>query len=157
MNLWVVHQRTPLGGRDEPVARKGLSYAVGVDRSFNRQTHGWLMLRALDEERSWREYGSPGGNEAMNEVSVAQAEAIREIMRIIVDDDLAKGISPGDSAVCDHCRQIKPAPGFIMYDQYKLCNDCSCEYELARVQGRVHSPRQFMRRAPKFASGSPSS
>ena len=93
----------------------------------------------------------------MNDVSVAQAEAIREIMRIIVDDDLAKGVSPGDSAVCDHCRQVKPAPGFIDYDHHKLCNDCSCEYELARVQGLVHSPGQFMHLVQKTASDTPPS
>jgi hypothetical protein len=65
--------------------------------------------------------------------------AIAAVMHLLVEDDLAHGISPLASMHCAACRWTRPAPGFIVYGDYRLCNACATEYETRRAAGVVQS------------------
>ncbi len=67
-----------------------------------------------------------------------QFRAITAVMRLFVEDDLARGVSARIRLRCDACRHARPAPGFIRYDGYRLCNLCATDYEVARAHG--HAP-----------------
>jgi hypothetical protein len=51
-----------------------------------------------------------------------QIEAIAAVMQLFVDDDIANGVSPKATRVCDACGQQRPSPGFVRYDERELCN-----------------------------------
>ena len=75
----------------------------------------------------------------------AQVDAIRAAMRLFVDDDLARGSAIRAKLYCDACERARPAPGFIQYDRYGLCNLCATEYEVARARGQVSTAGQYVR------------
>jgi hypothetical protein len=68
-------------------------------------------------------------------------------MRLLVEDDLARGISPRALQRCDGCGQARPKPGAVRYGEHDLCNTCATDYELARMQGEVASEDEFVRSA----------
>ena len=78
-------------------------------------------------------------------LSAAQVTAIRNAMRVFVDDDLARGAEAQRRAYCDGCERARPAAGFIQYDRYCLCNGCATEYEVARARALVATPGQYIR------------
>ena len=78
-------------------------------------------------------------------LSAAQVTAIRDAMRLFVDDDLARGTEPQRRAYCDGCERARPAAGFIQYERYCLCNGCATEYAVARARALVTTPGQYIR------------
>jgi hypothetical protein len=72
-------------------------------------------------------------------LSAGRIAAIAAVMKLLVEDDLAHGVSPEESLPCAACRWTRPAPGFIMYGDRRLCNDCATEYETRRAGGLVES------------------
>ena len=76
-----------------------------------------------------------------------QVHAIREVMRIFVEDDLANGVPPGKRLFCHACEASRPAAGFIKYGRLAFCNACAVEYEMARARALVGAPEEFLRRA----------
>lgn len=66
-------------------------------------------------------------------------------MRVFVDDDLARGVTPNQRLYCDPCQRPQPMLGFIQYDRYQMCNACATEYEVARARGVSLSAGQFVR------------
>jgi hypothetical protein len=66
-----------------------------------------------------------------------QADAIRAVMRLFVDDDLSNGIGPAAGMHCAACGAERPAPGFMRYGTHEICNACAIEYEIARASGRT--------------------
>ena len=74
-----------------------------------------------------------------------QVAAIRAVMRIFVEDDVANGVAPHARMYCDACQSARPAAGFIRYDRHELCNGCATEYEVARVAGSVLTAGQYVR------------
>lgn len=82
---------------------------------------------------------------AVREVTAAQVAAIRAVLRLFVEDDLANGVSPEKRMFCDACERPRSALGFIQYDRHMLCNPCAVEYEVARARGMALSAGQFVR------------
>jgi len=78
-------------------------------------------------------------------LSPTQVQAIRSAMKLFVDDDLARGVRLTDRMYCDACQRARPAAGVIRYGRYAVCNGCAMEYEVARAQGQIASPGQYVR------------
>jgi hypothetical protein len=72
-------------------------------------------------------------------LSAGRIAAIAAVMHLLVEDDLAHGVSPQALMSCSACRWSRPAPGFIMYGDRRLCNACATEYETRRAAGIVQS------------------
>jgi len=80
----------------------------------------------------------------LRKLTMDQTAAITAVMRLFAEEDLAKGVPPNQRMRCDRCEMPKPLPGFVGYSTYKLCNDCSIEYELARAEGEVSTIEEFI-------------
>ncbi len=80
-----------------------------------------------------------------HELTRGQLAAVHNVMRLFVDDDLARGVSPEQLMECDACRTARPMPGFIRYGSHRLCNPCATDYEVARIGGQVECAEQFVR------------
>lgn len=78
-------------------------------------------------------------------LTTAQVVAIRSVMRLFVEDDLANGMPADKRMYCDACQRPRQALGFIQYDRHLLCNACAVEYEVARARGLALSAGQFVR------------
>jgi hypothetical protein len=83
-----------------------------------------------------------------------QVHAIREAMRVFVEDDLAGGWQRTTQRWCDRCQVARPGAGFIAYDGGGLCHPCATEYELARAGGTVHGVQVFIDTSTRHAQGS---
>lgn len=73
-----------------------------------------------------------------------QVRAVAAVMRLFVEDDLANGVSPARGLWCDACERMRPAPGFIRYEQRQVCNACATEYEIQRARGLVRSIKEYL-------------
>ncbi len=73
-----------------------------------------------------------------------QVRAVAAVMRLFVEDDLANGVSPSRGLWCDACERVRPAPGFIRYEQRQVCNPCATEYEIQRARGLVRSFKEYL-------------
>jgi hypothetical protein len=67
-------------------------------------------------------------------LSRAQTQAVREVMRMFTEEDLAHGVARDARRSCERCRRERPAAGFIRYAGATLCNTCATAYELARLR-----------------------
>ena len=82
-------------------------------------------------------------------VTRAQEQAIRETMRLFIEDDLHRGVSPFKRAYCHACGGFRPAAGAISYGSAGLCNPCSIGFELARLNRTVDTIEQYLHRLPQ--------
>lgn len=73
-----------------------------------------------------------------------QVRAVAAVMHLFVEDDLANGVSPSRGLWCDACERVRPAPGFIRYEQRQVCNACATEYEIQRARGLVRSIKEYL-------------
>jgi hypothetical protein len=64
-----------------------------------------------------------------------QVAAVRSVMQLFVEDDLARGVTRHSRLWCVACASQQQAPGFVRYDGYWFCNPCATSYELARLSG----------------------
>lgn len=89
-----------------------------------------------------------------------QVEAIKTAMRLFVEEDLERGVPPQSTCLCSACGRPRFAPGFVVYDDIRLCNECATDYEISRVQGPISSIDEFLARplarAAANSSGAPS-
>ncbi len=76
--------------------------------------------------------------------TATQERAVREVMRLFADDDMARGVSDAEPAWCDRCAAPRSACGAIRYDRTALCNTCATAFELARLRGTAHTAAQFL-------------
>ncbi len=76
-------------------------------------------------------------------LTAGQVVAIRAVMQLFVDEDIAKGITPDQQLDCDACDQPRPAAGYIRYGERSFCNRCALEYELQRARGIVRTASEF--------------
>ena len=83
-----------------------------------------------------------------------QVQAIRTVMQLFVEEDLAAGPPRTRSRWCAGCEAPRPGAGFIAYECADLCHGCATAYELARACGTVQTPGEFVtvRRATKHAA-----
>ncbi len=77
-----------------------------------------------------------------------QVAAVRTVMQLFVDQDLESGVSPRRVMRCARCGQLRPLPGFLLYDGVRFCNRCATEYELARIGGQARTASEFLRDVP---------
>ncbi len=85
------------------------------------------------------------GRQSAPDLTLAQVAAIRAVMQLFVEDDLAQGASPDRRFYCAACQRPRPMPGFIPYGRYQVCNACATEYEVARARHRELTIGQFVR------------
>jgi len=85
-------------------------------------------------------------------VTDEQMEAIRETMRIIAEEDEARGVDPAASFDCARCRQARPRIGSVDYEGVRMCNDCATRFEVARLSGGAKTGAQYAGRAPTSLS-----
>ena len=83
-----------------------------------------------------------------------QVQAIRTVMQLFVEEDLAAGPPRTRSRWCAGCGAPRPGAGFISYECADLCHPCATAYELARARGTVQTAGEFLtvRRATKHAA-----
>jgi hypothetical protein len=74
-----------------------------------------------------------------------QQAAVCSAMLLLVEDDLARGITHEMRMYCDGCQRTRPRPGAVSYGRYALCTHCATEYEVARLRHRTISAGQFVR------------
>lgn len=74
-----------------------------------------------------------------------QIEAVRAVMHLFVEDDIANGVSLDRRLFCDACQTTRPMAGFIRYERHAFCNDCAVEYEVAQLRGWRCPPGSFIR------------
>lgn len=67
-------------------------------------------------------------------LSRTQTQAVRAVMRLFAEEDLAHGVPRSARRVCERCRRPRPAAGFICYTGAALCNACATAFELARLR-----------------------
>ena len=84
------------------------------------------------------------GGEVFRTLTAAQERAIRTAMQIFVEEDLAFGARRAALRWCVRCAAERPGAGSIDYECGSLCNPCATAYELARAQGLVRTPAQFL-------------
>lgn len=85
-------------------------------------------------------------------LTAEQLDAVRAIMRLFVDDDLAKGISPARQLLCAACERWQSAPGFILYERSEFCNDCATDFETARLRGLARTAADYLNLIQRRAS-----
>jgi hypothetical protein len=78
-------------------------------------------------------------------LSDTQLASIRAAMHLFVEEDEASGLTIAQRRFCDACDQARPAPGFIQYGRYSLCNPCATAYEIAQARGLTVSAGQYVR------------
>jgi len=76
----------------------------------------------------------------------SQIESIRAVMRLFVEDDLARGVDPRMTLLCHRCGVPRQAIGSVRYERTTLCHECCVEYEIARARGLVESAAEFVNR-----------
>ena len=78
-------------------------------------------------------------------LSATQLASIRAAMHLLVEEDEASGLTLTQRRYCDACEKARPAPGFIQYGRYSLCNPCATSYEIAQARGMTLSAGQYVR------------
>ncbi len=107
---------------------------------FRPRTCPWLSVRT---HRSWT--GHPRRHGAARHLTPRQKAAVQAVMRMFVEEDLARGVSPKQRLHCAACRRPRPMPGFVRYGEHLLCNDCATAYEIARLRGQARCADEFVR------------
>lgn len=85
----------------------------------------------------------------LRRLTAAQVSAVHRAMRALMTDDLSRGLPIAVRRMCDRCRRPRPAPGFVSYEAWRLCNACATLYELGRLRGQVQTVDQFLARAQR--------
>jgi len=75
-----------------------------------------------------------------------QKEAIHEAMRLILEEDRDRGIGPNDRFECSACGGNRELAGAVMYDEVRLCNACATRFEVDRMNRKVRSSAEYVRR-----------
>jgi hypothetical protein len=88
---------------------------------------------------------SAGGRPRRRRALQEQWSRIRATLARLVHEDLARGIDAERKLYCDACERARPAPGFVQYRRYLLCNGCALEYELGLAVGKILSAGQYVR------------
>lgn len=77
--------------------------------------------------------------------SATQIRAVYAVMRLLAEDDRARGVSAEAQIECAACRRTRPAAGSVAYDGARLCNGCATDFELLRIGGQVDSIAEYVR------------
>lgn len=82
-----------------------------------------------------------------------QVESVRAIMRLFLEEDLARGVPADRRLLCGCCGLTKWAAGFVLYGRTPFCNDCAAELELSRLRGRCDTAAEFLASRADQAAG----
>jgi hypothetical protein len=80
-------------------------------------------------------------------VTKAQFEAITEAMRILAEEDRARGIDAQAQFRCAMCCESQALVGSVLYEEVRLCNACALGYELARIGHTAGTAAEYVARA----------
>jgi predicted nucleic acid binding AN1-type Zn finger protein len=80
----------------------------------------------------------------MGKLSDSEKKEITKRIRGLGLKDLQVGISTSSRVICHNCGYAKLLAGSIHYGQYRLCNDCALNYELAKAEGAVQTIEDFV-------------
>lgn len=80
---------------------------------------------------------------AVHSLTREQTRAVRAVMRLFADEDLARGVARSARRLCERCRHLRRAAGFIQYGATALCNPCATAYELARLRHAADPEQPF--------------
>lgn len=108
---------------------------------FRPRTCPWLSVRT---RRRWSGRPRRRGH-ASRHLTPRQMAAVQAVMRLFVEEDLARGVSPKQRLHCAACRRPRPMPGFVRYGEHLLCNECATAYEVARLCGQARCADEFVR------------
>lgn len=75
-----------------------------------------------------------------------EVQAVRTVMHLFRDDDLAQGIARSARRWCACCNRARPAAGFITYEALAFCNTCAAGFEFARLRHMAHTAAEYARR-----------
>lgn len=103
------------------------------------QTRARIPAQTIAERA--RADGEPA---TLRTLTPTQEAAIRAVMQLFLDDDLAAENGPQEPRWCDRCAASRPGAGAVRYDTGSVCNDCATAYELARAGGRCRSLAEFL-------------
>lgn len=77
-----------------------------------------------------------------------EVQAVRNVMHLFRDDDLAQGVSRSARRWCACCNRPRPAAGFITYDALAFCNCCAVGFEFARLRHLARTAAEYADRLP---------
>lgn len=80
----------------------------------------------------------------MGKLSDSERKAIIQRIHGLATKELQTGVSPSTMVICHNCGHAKPLAGAVRYGQYRLCNDCAVQYELAKAEGNVQTIEDFV-------------
>ncbi len=77
-------------------------------------------------------------------LSETQKKEITRRVRQLAVKHLQMGVSTGTLIICRACGYARPLIGATCYGKYRLCNDCTLEYELDMASGEVRDIETFI-------------
>jgi hypothetical protein len=80
-------------------------------------------------------------------VTQAQFEAIAEAMRILAEEDRARGVDARAQFTCAMCGDSQPLVGSVLYEKVRLCNACALGYEVARIGHTAGTAADYVAKA----------
>jgi hypothetical protein len=83
-------------------------------------------------------------------ITEGQREAIKEAMKLILEEDRDRGLGPNDRFQCAFCDESREIAGAVTYGEFRLCNACATDFEVERLGRNVHNVSEYVgRRRPK--------
>jgi hypothetical protein len=142
------------------MTRRAPGRASSIERPRRK---GWWGIPEEDQVEDELEQAAPAPREPVRRTAAtraprevtpvgraltpAQVEAIRAVMRLFVDDDMANGVDVRSTLFCHRCQATRRAIGSVRYDRFTFCNDCSTEYEITRARSLVDTPSEYIDRS----------
>jgi CRISPR/Cas system-associated protein Cas10 (large subunit of type III CRISPR-Cas system) len=84
------------------------------------------------------------GKQEQQGATKAQREAIVEAMRILAEEDRARGVDMQSEFTCALCGLPRTLVGSVLYEQVRLCNACALDYEVARIGHQAGSAADYV-------------
>jgi hypothetical protein len=81
---------------------------------------------------------------AMDKAANLDRQAISKRVRGLVWKHLEMGLSEDTRIMCHNCGHAKSVLGTAYYGRYRLCNDCTLQYEVAKAKGDIQTIEDFV-------------
>lgn len=82
-----------------------------------------------------------------------QIASVHAIMRLFLEDDLARGVPFDHLLLCQCCGSTKWAAGYVLYGRSAFCNECAAEYEITRLRGHCDNAADYLALRADRAAG----
>ncbi len=91
-----------------------------------------------------RGFSSLRHGESGRSLTRRQLRAVVAAMRLLVEEDVARGVPDTHDAWCAVCQHMRPARGSVGYGHLRLCNRCAIRYEVSLMTGRWGETRRLV-------------